>query len=94
MTLVSPDLINGSKHTTSPGGDSPLTNLGTVASSYAIENRFDFSMSGTQPTIGFAGTSIVSDASVPEPGSLALMLTSIPFLLAQCMMRRRKKTAG
>jgi len=93
-TLVSPDLITGGIHTTNlPGGDSPLTPLASVAGSYAIENRFEFSMSGTQPSFGFAGTSTVNSSAIPEPASLALMLTSIPFLLAQCMMRRRKKTA-
>jgi hypothetical protein len=90
---VSPDLITGSVHTISNSEDAPLTPLATVAGSYAIENRLDFTMSGTQPSVGFSGTSTVNSSAVPEPASLALMLTSIPFLLAQCMMRRRKKTA-
>jgi hypothetical protein len=89
VTLVSPDLT-GSTNTASLSGDAPPTTLGTVNSSYAIENRFNFTMSGTQPSIGFAGTSTVN-AAVPEPASLALMLTTIPFLAA-CMMRRRKKS--
>jgi hypothetical protein len=92
LTFVSPDLVTGPDHTDSVAGNAPLTALASVAGSYAIENRFEFTISGGQPSIGFAGTSTVTSA-VPEPASLALMLTSVPFLLAQCMMRRRKKTA-
>jgi hypothetical protein len=91
VTLVSPDLSTAG--TGGLSGDAPVTGLATVAGSYAIENRFNFTMSGTQPSIGFAGTATVNSSAVPEPASLALMLTSIPFLLAKSIMRRRKKTA-
>jgi hypothetical protein len=97
VSLVSPDLVTGAVHTDSLSDNSPMTALGTVASPYAISNRFDFQMTDSLPSVGFSGTSTVNAISsrgggVPEPASLALMLTSIPYLLAKCIMRRRKKT--
>jgi len=75
---------------------SNMTNIPTFVSPFELSNTTVFSIlknASNQSTDGFTGSTTVTTASVPEPGTLGLFLTGNIFLAVITLLRRRSAAA-
>jgi len=87
VTLLAASPPNPNSHS----GDAGPTSLGTLGSPYGLTNSSTFTLTGGTSSVPsqvqFTGSTTVT--AIPEPASLALMLSAVPVTLFGALRRRK-----
>jgi hypothetical protein len=93
VTLVSSSSILPNSH----GGDAAPTGV-PLTTPYGLTDQITLSLSGgglgALAQDQFSGSTVITDAAVPEPASLILMVTAIPVTALRVMRHRKPATSS